>query len=130
MDIHAYSSKDIGWLGEKAAAEYLRRRGFHIFGTNIWASFGELDIVAVREKCLHVIEVKSLGCIEFPNSHALDYYDPGENLHRNKVRKVARMANWYVDNIGWEEEWQVDGILVWLRKRDGMARIRYYPQIL
>lgn len=130
MGIHGYSSKDIGCLGEKVTAEYLRRQGFHIFGANIRAPFGELDIVAVKDKCLHVIEVKSLKCIEFPSPHALDYYDPGENLHPNKIRKVARMGNWYVGSLGWEGEWQVDAALVWLRERDGMARVRYYPQIL
>ena len=27
-------------------------------------------------------------------------------------------------------EWQVDGTLVWLRRRDGMARVSYLPQIV
>ena len=30
----------------------------------------------------------------------------------------------------WEGDWQVDGCLVWLRKRDGKALVRYLPQIV
>jgi hypothetical protein len=37
---------------------------------------------------------------------------------------------WFVANAGWEGDWQVDGMLVWLRGRDGRARMRYLPQIL
>lgn len=130
MGIWSYSTKDIGNFGEKAAAEYLRRLGFVIVGTNIRAPFGELDIIAAKENCLHIVEVKSLKCSEFPGTHALEVYDPGQNLHQNKIRKVARMATWYAGSISWEGEWQIDGALVWLREYDGMARIKYYPQIL
>lgn len=112
------------------AAEYLRRLGFAIQGMNIRASFGELDIVAIKQDCLHVIEVKSLKCREFPQAKAGELYGPGENLHRNKIRKVARLAAWYVESIRWEGDWQVDGALLWLRECDGVGHVQYYPQIL
>ena len=117
-------------MGEKIAAEYLRRRGMVIIDVNVRTSFGELDLVAHSGRCLHLLEVKSLRCREYPKTDALNVYDPGENLHPQKLRKVARMAIWYVAKIGWEGDVQIDGALVWLRERDGMARIRYYPQIL
>lgn len=130
MDLQDYSPKDIGNLGERVVAEYLRRLGFVIAGMNIRAAFGELDIVAVRENCLHAVEVKSLRCAEFPDAFALNCYGPEENLHPDKIRKVARMADWYAAMTCWAGDWQVDAALVWLRERDGVARIRYYPQIL
>ena len=130
MNLYGYSPKDIGILGEKVAREYLRRQGFSILGTNVRSTFGELDIVAKIEDTLSFVEVKTLRCNEFPNQHSQHLYDPGENLHAHKIRNVARMAEWYAGTSGWDGEWQVDGALVWLRERDGMARIRYYPQIL
>jgi hypothetical protein len=51
-------------------------------------------------------------------------------LHGAKLRKVARTAEWYCLEKRWEGEWQVDGCLVWLRRRDGRARVRYLPQLL
>lgn len=130
MDLRQCSSKDIGVLGERVAAEYLRRHGLTILDTNIRTTFGELDVVARSCACLHIVEVKALKCVEFPNEFALEAYGPGENLHERKIRKVARMAAWYVGRIGWEGEWQIDGTLVWLRERDALARVRHYPQIL
>ena len=130
MDIRGYSPKDIGVLGEKVAAEFLRRQGFTIQAINVRVTFGELDIVALREDCLHVVEVKSLKCAEFPDPTTIDQYGPGENLHQTKIRKIVRTARWYIDAIHWEGDWQIDAALIWLREIDGMAHIRYFPQIL
>jgi hypothetical protein len=52
------------------------------------------------------------------------------NLHGGKIRKVARTAEWYLADIGWEGEWQLDAALVWRRERDGRCLVRYLPQIL
>lgn len=130
MDISTYSRKDIGNLGEKVACEYLRRSGFTITGRNIASKMGELDIVAQKELSLHIVEVKTVTCIEFPSKGSANAYNPADNLHANKIRKVVRTAEWFVARSRWEGEWQVDGALVWLRLRDGMTRIQYYSQIV
>lgn len=123
------SRKDIGNYGESVAAEYLRRRGFHILGRNIAFKTGELDIVAQKGRVVHVVEVKTLLCQQFPSPGSLDRYDPADNLSIYKLRKVMRTAEWYLAQKGWEGEWQIDGALVWLRARDGVARVRYLPQV-
>ncbi len=133
MNLADKTKKEIGALGEVVACEYLKRHGFRIVDRNVARKTGELDIVAKREGVLHIVEVKALACAGFPSSIATadtDEYDPSVNLHEYKIRKVARTAEWYVANIDWEGDWQVDGCLVWLRERDGMARVRYLPQIV
>lgn len=130
MDLSSASRKDIGALGEKVAAEYLRRQGMKIVGRNVARKTGELDIIARKKDTLHFVEVKSILCREFPADDGADRYDPSANLHEAKLRRVARTSEWYVANIDWEGEWQVDGALVWLRERDGRAKVRYLPQIL
>ncbi len=131
MDISTKGKKEIGALGEKVAAEYLKRHGFSIRDRNVARKTGELDIVAEREDTLHFVEVKTNVADEFPDENAVnDDYDPSLNLHEMKIRRVARTGEWYVLENDWEGEWQVDGILVWLRRRDGMARVRYLPQIV
>jgi Holliday junction resolvase-like predicted endonuclease len=91
-----------------------------------------LDIIAEKEEnILHFVEVKTVLADEFPEEkYARDNYDPSLNLHEAKVRKVARTGEWYVLERKWEGEWQVDGCLVWLRRRDGMAHVSYLPQIV
>ncbi len=130
MNLDSYTRKDIGDLGERVACEYLRRAGFTINNRNVSGKMGELDIVAEKGNTLHFIEVKSLKCKSFPNKELNEGYHPANNLHTKKVRKVVRTAEWFVACAKWKGVWQVDAALVWLRDRDGLARVSYYPQIL
>ncbi|MEK7135898.1 MAG: YraN family protein [Patescibacteria group bacterium] len=131
MDISSKTRKEVGAMGEKVAAEYLRRRGFSIRDRNFVRKTGELDIIAEKENTLHFVEVKTILTNEFlDDKNTRDDYDPSLNLHEAKIRKVARTGEWYVLEKKWEGEWQVDGTLVWLRRRDGMARVSYLPQIV
>lgn len=131
MDISSKTRKEVGALGEKIAAEYLKRHGFSIRDCNIARKTGELDIIAEEAATLHFVEVKTNLVDEFPDEkYAGDEYDPSLNLHEAKIRKVARTGEWYVLEKHWEGDWQIDGCLVWLRRKDGMAKVRYLPQIV
>lgn len=131
MDLSALSRKEIGDLGERLVADFLRRQGYSIEGRNIARRTGEIDVLAKKGGTLHFIEVKTLLCRELPEEgSSRDAYDPSANLHEAKVRRVARTSEWYVAEKGWEGDWQVDGALVWLRSRDGAAKIDHLPQIL
>ncbi len=131
MDITDYTRKDIGNLGEKVAIEYLRKYGFTLIDRNVARKTGEIDIIVQKDDTLHFVEVKTLVCNEFPGARlSKDDYDPSANLHSLKIAKVARTSEWYMANNDWKGECQVDGILVWIRRGDGMAYVRYLPQIL
>ena len=132
MDISSFTRKEVGDLGESVVCEYLKRHGFKIRDRNIAKKTGELDIIAEKENTLHFVEVKTILAEEFPLAECKgeDVYDPSLNLHEAKVRKVARTGEWYVLEKNWEGEWQVDGCLVWLRRKDGIARVNYLPQIV
>lgn len=131
MDISSKTTKEIGNWGEKVAAEYLIRHGMRIVDRNVARKTGELDIIAQEGDTLHFVEVKTNLVEAFPSeTSSADEYDPSLNLHEAKIRKVARTGEWYVLENEWEGEWQVDGCLVWLRRHDGMAKVRYLPQIV
>jgi putative endonuclease len=131
VDISSKTRKEIGSIGENVAAEYLKRHGFSIRDRNIARKTGELDLIAEKADTLHFVEVKTILTDEFREENsASDDYDPSLNLHEVKVRKVARTGEWYVLEKNWEGDWQVDACLVWLRRRDGMARVQYLPQIV
>ncbi len=123
--------KAVGALGEKTAADYLEREGFTIRGTNYVRKTGEIDLIAEKEDTLHFVEVKTIMVNELPEENAInDDYDPSANLHEAKIRKVARTGEWYVMEKDWQGDWQVDGCLVWLRRRDGVAKVSHLPQIV
>jgi putative endonuclease len=130
MDLNSKSRKEIGDLGEKVAREYFRRHHFAFVEANVTRKTGEIDLIVEKDETLHFVEVKTILTNEFPREgDPQDAYDPSLNLHEMKVRKVARTGEWYVMEKNWEGEWQVDGCLVWLRRRDGMAHVSYLPQI-
>lgn len=125
------SRKEVGDYGENVAAAFLKRRGFRVIDRNVRRKTGEIDIIVRKGDTLHFVEVKSVLCKEFPVSAASGrIYDPSSNLHERKIRRVSRTGEWYAANQGWEGHLAVDGVLVWLRERDGVARVSYLPQIL
>jgi putative endonuclease len=132
MDLSGMDRKRVGTLGETVAAEYLRRHGFVVIDRNVARKTGELDLIAQKDRVMHFVEVKSLLRDDFPRERSGEdsYDDPSLNLHEAKIRKVARTAEWYMAEHDLENEWQVDGVLVWLRRRDGRALVRYLPQIV
>lgn len=131
MNLSDKTTKEIGDIGEKAAKDYLRKKGFTIVDSNVRRKLGEIDIVARKQGTLHFVEVKALTCRELPETFLNDdRYDPSMHLHEAKVRKVARMSEWYVYERGWEGEWQVDGLLIWLRLRDGASRVEHLEQLV
>jgi putative endonuclease len=131
VDISSKTRKETGALGEKVALEYLKRQGFSNREANVTRKTGEIDLIVQKGDTLHFVEVKTILTDEFPREDVpTDDYDPSLNLHEAKIRKVARTGEWYVAEKNWEGEWQVDGCLVWLRRKDGMAKVRYLPQIV
>lgn len=129
MNLYDFSSKDIGNYGESIVCAYLRKRGFTILDRNRAFKTGELDIVAQKGKRLHLVEVKSLASDAFPD-HTYGGYKPEENLSQSKLKKVVRTAQWYIAQANWAGEWQIDAAFVWLRRSDGVGRVRYMPQVL
>ncbi len=130
MDVSSKTRKEIGDFGERVAEAYFVRHGFVIEDRNVARKTGELDRIVRKDDVIHIVEVKTVVCRDFPVSmHDVGDHDPSINLHSQKLRKIARTAEWYLAERKWEGEWQVDGLLVWVRKHDCMARVRYLPQI-
>ena len=53
------SRMSLGALGEDTAARLLTASGYRIITRNFRCRFGEIDIIALRNNCLHFIEVKT-----------------------------------------------------------------------
>jgi len=132
MDLYKSSRKEIGAYGESAAVKYLQQHDFQVLDRNVTYKIGELDIVAQKDDILHIVEVKSIACNEFPGmqDNGVNVFNPVENLHTLKIRQVVRTGKWHVAACAWVGEWQVDGITVLIRRSDGVARVRYFPHIV
>lgn len=57
--LRAGRSRELGRAGERAAADFLRSRGFDVVGTGFLARRGELDLICRRGHQLVIVEVKT-----------------------------------------------------------------------
>ena len=76
--------KSLGQRGEDAAARYLRRKGYHVVARGDRSALGELDLVAVDNRTVVFVEVKTR------RSH--DAGHPAESVHESKQQQLARLA--------------------------------------
>lgn len=81
----------LGALGERLAAEHLKRRGFQIVERNYRTRWGELDIVAYDGHTLAFCEVKTRRLA--PGART-----PLESLRPRKATRVRKMGgSWLIE---------------------------------
>jgi len=83
----------LGALGERLAAEHLRRAGYRIVERNFRTRYGELDIVAAGERCLVFCEVKTR--VRGTTGGGPGPFDSIGHRKRGRVRAMA--AQWLVE---------------------------------
>ena len=114
-----------GDLGEDLAAIWLQKRGFRIISRNYLLKYGELDIVAEKDKTIHFVEVKSVK--RFIGQKVTDdQYEAEENVHPWKLKRLYTTINIFLENYKLEErDWQLDVVVVELddEKKEGRVRI-------
>ena len=127
-----YSAKrQIGNIGEDAAARFLERRGFVIIERNHLRPWGEIDIIAVKGGTVRFIEVKAvsremIGDVTREN----EGYRPEEQVHPAKLKKLARTAELYMSERNDQRDYQLDVVGVFLDHTRRIARCRLYEQVL
>jgi len=52
-------NKIVGGFGERYVKEYLENNGYKVLNMNYNCRFGEIDIIALEDKCLVFVEVKT-----------------------------------------------------------------------
>lgn len=124
------STKEVGSLGERIAADFLKSKGFSILECNYRKPWGEIDIIAKRGKCLRFVEVKTVsreigdsGVTREPS------YEPEELAHSFKLEKLSRVVETYMASQP-VTEYQIDVVTVVLDKFRRIARCRLYEQVL
>jgi putative endonuclease len=77
----------LGQLGERAAARFLRKKGYIIIACGHRDHFGEIDIIAVDGRTVVFVEVKTRS--------SQDAGHPGEAVDQDKQRRLTRAASAY-----------------------------------
>jgi len=82
------NKREIGSIGEQAAAKMLEFQGYINISRNYRCSYGEIDIVAENEESICFIEVKMrTSCI---------YGRPCEAVSRKKQERIRKAAVHYL----------------------------------
>lgn len=114
------NNKQFGYLGEKIAKFYLQLNNFQILKCNFMCKFGEIDIIAQKEKYIHFIEVKTRKNKKI---------EAREAINENKEEHIWKTARYYLYiNQIYEKGIQFDAIEIYIEKDN--LEINYIPQII
>jgi putative endonuclease len=130
MGLNDERRKEVGRLGETIAADFLIRKGFKVIERNYRRPWGEIDIIAEKNRIVRFVEVKSVSRETLPDvSRENDSYRPEEQVHPFKLRKVARTAEMYMNSNKDGREYQIDVIGVFLNMKTRKARCRLFENV-
>lgn len=108
--------KGTGALGEKLAADYLRKQGYRIRETNYRMAIGELDIIAEDKDYLVFVEVRTRRSTGFGL--------PEESIRHAKSEKLISLALTYLqEHPDLSKLWRIDFVAVELTPENKPRRI-------
>ena len=95
----------LGQWGERLAADYLIEQGYLILDRNVRTKYGEIDLIASKDKVTVFIEVKTR------RSTALGF--PEISVDRKKQKKLVETAQAFIQekpDLG--DAWRIDVIAI------------------
>ncbi len=100
---------EFGEKGELLAQQYLKKHSFEILDTNYSFRKGEIDIVALDEKELVIVEVKTRNSNWFG--------EPYLAVNRAKQRQIIKVANQYICEKKLQNEVRFDVVSIVLNSK-------------
>jgi len=110
-----------GKRGEGLAVDYLDKKGYKIIERNFRTRFGEIDIVCSDGETLVFVEVKT--------KIGHDFGEPEEMVNKNKISKVKRMGEVYLQDKGLDCLCRVDMVAIVLKIDGKVERIEHYQAV-
>ena len=81
------SSSDIGKIAEEKAVNFLKQKGYTILDRNFRTRYGEIDIIANKDKTLVFVEVRF---------RSGSFISPEESIDYRKIQRIIKTANAYL----------------------------------
>lgn len=127
MGISKTKNRETGDVGESIACFSLEKHGFLIQERNHLRKWGEIDIIAVKDKRLHFIEVKSV----IDRGTGTDYR-PEENVTNLKQRKLRRVIQTYLNENKYDKdiEFEFHVIAVVMNIMTGKSKVKMLNNII
>ncbi len=115
---------EIGKIGENITKTFLMKHGFSVLGTNYHTRYGEIDIIATKDKKYRFIEVKSVKVRDFNTISSLKV-KPEDNLTGEKWSKLVISVETYLrhKNVTDGTPWQIDLACVYINTETRQGRV-------
>lgn len=112
--------KKIGKVGEDLAVVWLLANGFRIVDRNIVTWGGEIDIVAIKNQVLHIVEVKTTRSL----------INPLEHMDFKKLKTLQRAGEKYVRfQMKQGIPFIISVCAVWLNSDDSLKKMEFLENI-
>lgn len=85
------NSRNLGVLGEKIAAEHLKKSHYEVIKSNYRCRFGEIDLIAYKNNTYIFVEVKTRRSLSFGR--------PVEAINKEKRMHLLRTGQYYIQNF-------------------------------
>lgn len=114
-----------GRSGEEIAASYLIKNGFEIVEKNYHTRFGEIDIIATKNRTIHFVEVKLKVGDRFGS--------PEEMINKRKIWQVMQTSESYLLTnkklTALFPRVQLDAVCIVLTESGETERVDYYDNL-
>jgi putative endonuclease len=124
---------ETGAIGEDVMTKYLENKGFIIIDRNYRKKWGELDIIAEKDKILHFVEVKTVSRKLYGSSFEteINNYRPEDNMHPWKIQRLRRALQTYLlEKYKNDPLWQFDLGCVFLDHERRIARVKFMENLI
>ena len=113
----------LGKIGEELAANWLMSQGYYILDRNWKSKYGyELDIIAQKDNCLHVFEVKTRS------EQSAAYRDPATAIDSKRMSRMCRGASLYKKYHRYSWDYRIHAILIVYRSEQDYD-LRFLPNL-
>ena len=110
------TSNEIGAIGEKLAARYLRRHHYKIVDKNAHASHNEIDLVVKNKEFIVFVEVKTRSV----DAEMKDAVSPASAVNHSKQQRTILAARSLLKKYGFSQlQPRFDVVEVFIDKKDG-----------
>lgn len=106
---------------DNAAITRLQSEGYEVLTRNYKNTWGQIDIVAKDDTqvVFVAVQTKTEGV-----SHV-----PWEVIDRHKLKQMENMGHLWCEEYGWEGQYRIDAVGVWLDSTGDVTRIEHWENV-